>query len=387
MTDDVVVLGSGYAGTGAVQRLEQQLGDTADLTWVSNEPYHFVLHEAHRCISDPSISDRITFPIERLKSPATRFLHGQVSGVTTGDQTVHFDDGSTLSFDYLLVCIGTRTAFFGIDGIRRHSITLKSRPDALEIHDAVREAAKEASREDPAQIVIGGAGLSGIQTAGEVARFRDRRPAPLTVHLVEGLDSIYPGNDPVVQARLRKKLGDWDVNVMTGEFVTQVDAETISIGDEDELPYDVLLWTGGITGRAAASQIEVDRDERTNRIYTEATFQTEAPRVFAIGDAALIDQPAGDPAPPTAQAAWQAADVAAQNIVRAVRGQPLQRWTYDDKGTVISVGDDALAHGVDYLPVDSFDGRPAELLKKSIAARWITSIAGPRSAAKAWPDL
>ena len=46
-------------------------------------------------------------------------------------------------------------------------------------------------------------------------------------------------------------------------------------------------------------------------------------------------------APPTAQAAWQAAEVVGENVARSIRGQPLDEWTHEDKGTLISVGDDA----------------------------------------------
>ena len=71
MTADVVVLGSGYAGTGAVKRLEVELDDGADLTWVSDVDHHLVLHEAHRLIRDPSIAETITFDVADIKAPET----------------------------------------------------------------------------------------------------------------------------------------------------------------------------------------------------------------------------------------------------------------------------------------------------------------------------
>ncbi|WP_255195993.1 NAD(P)/FAD-dependent oxidoreductase [Halorarius litoreus] len=390
MTDDVVVLGSGYAGTGAVKQLEAELNGEADITWISDVDHHLVLHESHRCIRDPDIQERITFPCEELKAPSTRFIHARVEALDCEERTIELDDGSTVDYDYVLVAFGSQTAFFGIDGLEEYSLTLKSLEDALEIHEAVKAAAKEATRDDPAQIVVGGAGLSGIQSAGEIAEFRDKHRAPIDIHLVEGLDNVFPNNDPVVQAKLAKLLEELDVNIMTGEFIGEVDEETVYIGDDTELDYDVLLWTGGITGQDCAQTIEVDQDERSHRINAESTFQTNDDRVFAIGDAALVDQPGQEmPAPPTAQAAWQAAEVAGTNLARAVRGQSLDTWTHEDKGTVISVGDDAVAHDVMYLSsfVDTFGGPLAETLKKGIAARWISDVAGPSAALKAWPDM
>ena len=388
ITDDVVVLGSGYAGTGAVKRLESELDDEADITWVSDVDHHLVLHESHRCIRDPDVREKVTFDVADIKSPSTRFVQGRVTDVDVDERSVTLEDGSTVDYDYLLVGVGSRTAFFGIEGLEEHSLTLKSLRDALDIHVAVTKAAREASRSDPAQVVVGGAGLSGIQSAGEIAEFRDKHRAPVDIHLVEGLDNVFPNNDPVVQAKLRKLLEEKDVEIHTGEFIGEVDDGTVYVGDETELDYDVLLWTGGITGQAPAETADVEKDKRSNRIESASDFRTSDERIFAIGDAAIVEQADTDrPAPPTAQAAWQAAEVAGDNIARAVRGQPLKEWSYDDKGTLISVGEKAVAHDVKGLPVDTFGGPAARALKKTIAARWIRKINGFADAAKAFPDM
>jgi len=388
MTEQVVGLGSGYAGTGAIQALEDALDGEADLIWVSEKDYHLVLHESHRCISDPGVQAKITFPVEDLKSPRTRFVQATVTDVDTDGRTVHLEGAEDLPYDYLLVGLGSRTAFYGIHGLQTHAHTLKSLDDALRIHDDLRQAARDADRTDPARVVVGGAGLSGIQVAGEVAEFRDERDAPLDITLVEGLDEIFPGNDASVQRALRALLEDHDIRILTGEFVSEVDEDTVYLGEEGTLEYDVLVWTGGIAGHDAVRDAGVEKDERNFRLKAGQDFRTGDDRVFAIGDAALVDQPGGKPAPPSAQAAWQAADVAGENIARAIRGQPLKHWTYENKGTVVSVGEDAVAHGVFLIPfVSTFGGLLARTLKKAIAARWIGSVAGPKAALEAWPDM
>jgi len=393
MTEDVVVLGSGYAGTGAVMSIEEELGDDVDLTWISENDYHLVLHEAHRIIRDPSAKEKITVPIDRIKRPSTRFVQGRVDAIDCDDREVELEDGSTVSYDWLVVGIGSRTAFFGIDGLREHALTLKGLDDALAIHDAITEAAREASRSDPARVVVGGAGLSGIQSAGEIAEFRDRQHAPIDVHLVEGLDSVFPPGEPELQRKLDDLLSDLGVNIMTGEFIIEVDEETVYIGEETELEYDVLLWAGGITGQNCAASSPLEQNDRSHRLEVSSTFRTSDDRVFALGDTALVDQPDGEDAPPTAQAAWQAAADVGENLRRAMNDQPLREWTYEDKGTLISVGDEAVAYDAEdpYLgleiPVKLFSGFAAEQAKKFVAARWINDVAGPAAAARAYPDM
>ncbi|POG54991.1 NAD(P)/FAD-dependent oxidoreductase [Haloferax marisrubri] len=397
MSTQVVVLGSGYAGAGAVKTLEEELGHDAQLTWVAEHDYHLVLHEVHRCIRDPSVESSIAIPVDDVKEDSTDFVKGRATDVDVDERVVELEGGDTVDYDYLLVAIGSSTAFFGIEGLEEFAHQLKGLDDAREIHQDIKEAAADASRDDPAQVVIGGAGLSGIQTAAEVAEYRDTNRAPIDIKLVEGMDEIFPGNDPELQGALRRRVEDLDIDILTGDFISKVDEETVFIGggedeEPEELDYDVLVWTGGITGQPEASDVELEQDERSHRFFAEEDFQTSDDRVFAVGDCALVEQGPDSVAPPTAQAAWDAADVAGENIARAIAGKPLKRWTFTDKGTVISIGHDAVAHGVKFpvvgeFPVNVFGGPLARTLKKGIAANWIADVTSPKRALSAWNDL
>jgi NADH dehydrogenase len=444
MANQVVVLGAGYAGAGAVKRLEQDLGPGAEVTWISEQDYHLVLHEVHRVIRDPSVESKVAIPITEIKEPSTTFIRDRVESVDVEDRTVSLADGDPVDYDYLLVCLGSATAFYGIDGLREHSLTLKSLDDAREIHTAVADAAADTSRSNPAKVLVGGAGLSGIQAAGEIAEYRDRNKAPIDISLVEGLDEVFPNNDPELQGALRSRLEAADIEILTGNFISKVDdhavylagaeetvygddgpmgadeaeteadadadvdeeqadapeAETdggvspadIDYSNEHILDYDVLVWTGGITGQDAASSLKVDQDDRSHRLRAASDFQTSDDRVFAVGDTALVEQPDDEVAPPTAQAAWQAAKVAGENVARATRGEPLKTWTYEDLGTLVSVGEKAVAHDVSLpvvgdIPAKTFGGPAAKQLKKLTACRWIKTVSSYGRALDAYPDM
>lgn len=387
MSDHVVVIGAGYAGAGAVKAFEKHIEPgEAKLTWISEHDYHLVLHEVHRAIRKPEVESKIAIPVDEIKSDTTNFIRNRVTNVDTDEQTVELEDGESVEYDYLLVAIGSETAFFGIEGLKEHSLTLKGLDDARAIHEAIRSATDEATQSEPAQILIGGAGLSGIQTAGEIAEYRDAHRAPLEIKLIEGLDEIFPGQDPEVQGALKKRLLAKDVEILTGDFISAVDEEEVHLGD-DGLEYDVLVWTGGITGHEEVADANVEKDDRSNRIFAESDFQTSNERVFAIGDSALIDQGTDEVAPPTAQAAWQAAEIAGENLARSVQGAPLKSWRHKDKGTVVSVGDKAVAHDVIGVPINTFGGPAAKLLKKTIACRWIADVSSTKRAMSAFSDM
>ena len=383
MSATVVVLGAGYAGVRAVQRLDDQLPASADLLWIDDDDYHLVLHEVHRAIRDPGVESSIKIPIEEVTPDRAEFVQGHVTELDTDDRTIALEGGETVDYDYVLVALGSQTAFFGIPGLDEYAHTLKSFEDAAGIHDAVAEAAADATEDAPARVVVGGAGLSGIQAAGEIAEYRADHDAPLEIVLVEALEEIFPGNDRSVQRELRLLLREHDVRIMTDDPVTEVTETEVHFDERDPLTYDVLVWAGGITGQEALSGANVEAEH--NRLTTNATFQTSDERVFAVGDSALVDD--DGEVPPTAQAAWRAAETAADNLVNAMEGEPLTPYTHVDKGTAISVGEDAVVHDVQFLPIKTFGSLPAVTLKKAIAARWIADVAGTKRALKAWADL
>lgn len=401
---DIVVLGAGYAGAAAVKSLEDELDEDDRLTWVSREDYHLMLHEVHRCIRNPRIRETVTIPIDEVKADDTRFIQGEVIGLDVDEREVELENGSTINYDYVVVCLGSQTAFYGIEGLEDHALTVKSLGDALAIHEQLTTTARNASQTDPAQIIVGGAGLTGIQTAGEIAELRETNDLPLDIHLVERSDQLFAGHDHEFQGAIRNHLERHDVNIMTGTVISSVDDATVEFDEHDPMEYDILIWAGGITGQDALTDTELPKDH--NRVYTGVTLETDDDHVFALGDSALVDQDeemgplseeaiwerivhpeANSPVPPTAEAAWEAGEILGQNVARLLDGRELIDWTYTNKGTVVSIGEKAVAHGVLGVPINTFGGPGARVLKKAIGARWIGDIVSWRRAVRSWSDL
>ena len=87
MTTQVVVVGSGYAGAGAVKAFEDEVGaGEAELTWVSEHDYHLVLHEVHRVIRNPAVESKLTIPVDEIMSDRSTFVEGRVVNVDTDER-------------------------------------------------------------------------------------------------------------------------------------------------------------------------------------------------------------------------------------------------------------------------------------------------------------
>jgi NADH dehydrogenase len=75
------------------------------------------------------------------------------------------------------------------------------------------------------------------------------------------------------------------------------------------------------------------------RIPVSPSLQVaEHPEVYAIGDIAALNARDGRPYPMLAQVALQQGDLAARNIVRALRGEPPEHFRYRDRGTLATIG-------------------------------------------------
>lgn len=156
------MLGAGYAGSKTAQLLGRELSDRdAELVWVSDRDYHLVLHEAHRVVRDPEVADAVTVPVAEI-APGAEFVEGTVDRVDVEERTVAVDGARDVEYDYALIALGSETALYGIPGVDEHAHALKTLDDALGIHEVVVDAAASATHDDPARVVVGGAGLSRV---------------------------------------------------------------------------------------------------------------------------------------------------------------------------------------------------------------------------------
>ena len=365
----VVVLGAGYAGLTLTRLLERGLPDDVALTLVDESPDHLVQHELHRVIRRPGLADDITVPLTDAVDRATVRV-ARVEDVDTDERTVFLSDGS-LSYDVGAICIGAGTAFYGLEGVREHAIPLKRLEHAARIRSAALEA---FGRSDP-RLVVGGAGLSGIQVAGELAELAREEGATAQVTLLEQFDDVAPNFPSNFRRAVRRALEDQGVVVRTGTTVVDADEASVVLEGDERLPSDVFVWTGGIRGPDALEGMRPS--VRGDLRLTD--------RTFALGDAARVVDVNGEPVPASAQTAVRQARTVAENVSRLVEYdrdggvfEPrLESYTFESPGWLVSVGNDAVAQ----LGPAIVTGRAANALKTTVGAGYLSSVGAIRNAA------
>jgi NADH dehydrogenase len=381
----VAVFGAGYAGLTVTRRLERRLPEDVDIVVVDESTTHLLQHELHRVIRRPALAETITVPLaEALDRADIRQARVTAIDAEASVATLETEDGEeTLEYDAAAVCLGAQTAFYGIPGLREQAIPLKRLDDAERIHD-------RATADETTDVIVGGAGLSGIQAAGELASFSAEAALELDVTLVELADHIAPGFDTTFADALRRELEARDVRIETSATIAEAGTDTVHLEDGRTLPYDLLVWTGGIRGPDALAGERATPE--SDLAVGEATF--------VVGDAAEVVDQSGTTAPASAQTAVRQARVAATNIQRVVNarrvedeappedGPQFATYTYDSPGWVVSVGDGAVAT----IGPLVLSGDPARGAKAAIGASHLSSVGAIEAAEElvrnelGWPD-
>ncbi|MDQ2051995.1 FAD-dependent oxidoreductase [Natronolimnohabitans sp. A-GB9] len=361
----VVVLGGGYAGLTLTRSLESDLPDDVEITLVDESPDHLVQHELHRVIRRPELANEIRVSLPAALERATVRV-ARVEEIDRDERVVALSDGS-LEYDLVAICLGAQTAYYGLEGVPEYGIPLKRLSHARRI----RRRALEVVRGDGDRLVVGGAGLSGVQVAGELAALVDETAGTASVTLLEQTEQVAPGFPANFQRALERTLTDADVEVRTEAAVVGADADCVRLESGERLPVDAFVWTGGICGPDA-----FDGD----RPVVSADLRLDE-HAFALGDAVRVVDADGTAVPASAQAAVREARTAAANIGRLVEAERadsdadafeprLESFTFDSPGWLVSVGDDAVAQ----VGPTVLTGRAAKTLKTTVGVGYLSSV-------------
>ena len=132
----VVILGGGFAGLGAVRALRKA---DVDVTLVDQRTYNTFQPLLYQVATAGLNAGDVTFFLRatRMKQLNLSFRHGEVDTINTAENSVHFTDGSTVEYDYLVIGTGVTTNYFGTPGAEENSLAIYSRAEALALRDKI----------------------------------------------------------------------------------------------------------------------------------------------------------------------------------------------------------------------------------------------------------
>ena len=347
----LLIVGGGFGGLWAARALARAPLRITLLDRGNHHLFQPLLYQvATAGLSAPDIAAPLRHILRRQRNATV--LMGEAERIDARMQRVVLGDGSAIGYDYLLLATGANHAYFGHDEWAVHAPGLKTLDDALLIRRRLLSAFEraEAETDTAAQrsllsFAIVGGGPTGVELAGtlaEIARhtlrreFRNIDPRRARVLLIEAGPRILSTFPESLSQRAQRQLERLGVSVHTGQPVTAIDAEGVTVG-ETSIAARTVLWAAGVAASPLAQSLGVPLD-RAGRVAVDPDLSVPGhPRIFVAGDLASVHSD-GKPVPGVAPAAKQMG----KHVARAIRARLSDRaatpFRYRDFGNLATIG-------------------------------------------------
>lgn len=368
MSHRIVIVGGGAGGLELATRLGRKLGKSgaARIILVDANLTHIwkpLLHEV-AAGSLNSSEDELNY-VAQAKWNHFEFQLGRMSGLDRTSKSITLaptldDDGQVLmperriTYDSLVIAVGSTTNDFGTPGAAEHCIFLDTRAQAERFHRRMlshylRAHASENEYGSKIDIAIVGAGATGVELAAELHHAAKQlaayglnriRPEDMRITLIEAGPRVLPALPERIARPVHQTLEKLGVTVLTGAAVSEVTADGLKTADGNFIPASLKVWAAGIRAPGFLKDLDGLESNRINQLQVRPTLQTTLDDdVFAFGDCATCPQPGteGRNVPPRAQAAHQQASLLAKSLRLKISAQPLPEYRYRDYGSLISL--------------------------------------------------
>ena len=296
----VVVVGGGYAGTMAANRLAAT--GAAAVTLISPNT-DFVerirLHQLAAGTGSATVGydtllhsdiDRVVAAVERIDGPG---------------RTVLTSTGDIIGYDRLIYAVGSGAGSAPVPGVTEFAHTVSDLDDASLLADRLAETPSGAS------VVVVGGGLTGVEMVAEVAQAR----GDLDVTLICGA-GVVPSAGTRGGASVTRRLRRLGVDLIEHTPVGEVAETKVVLTDGRVLAADITVWTAGFAVPDLAARSGLSTDPVGRLRVDETLVSVEDRHIVGAGDAVAV---AGRDLRMSCQAAMPLGAQAA-NTVRALLG-------------------------------------------------------------------
>ncbi len=396
----IVILGGGFAGLRTALVLAKKLpqNSTYRILLVDERPVHLYtpdLYEIatayHNEITEACLTklkDAVAIPFLKIISGKhIDFLRDRVIKISPEKNLIELKQRGVLSFDFLVLALGSVVNYYGIPGLEEYASPLKTLLDGLAMNCHLdmhfhnlwkKELKKEVS------IVVGGGGATGVEFACELPGCLDklckkyhypREHVKITV--VEASQELAGQGEKVTKVILKRfqKLG---IQPLLNTYIKKVDEEGVHLEtvrkEKSILPADLLIWTGGVKPHPLIRE-SFNSVAKNGALPVNEYLQCPAfPHIYAAGDNASA-------APMLAQLAFDQGKIAAQNILAQIEGKRQKPYRIHFKGVITPLGGKyALLKKGNFI----FKGRLIWILRRLIDLRYALSILPFWHALKKW---
>ena len=355
----VVVLGGGFGGVQAAIGLERLLPRDDKILLVSEQNFLLFTPLLPQIASSRINPRHIVQTIRDIRGKRRfAFRRDTVASIDVGARRVNLAStagaSEAIDYDVLVIALGSRSEFFGISGARENTWDFKTLEDAVVLRDHVLDmcehadhTADEAARRELLRFVVVGGGYTGVELVTELSdfftqyvlrKYRGIRPGDVQLIVLEATPEILRGISERLKAHALGRLNARGIEVRTLAKVTRCGEDFVEINGNELIRSATIMWTAGVRTNALVEALPGPHD-RVGRAVVNPALQLEGhPEVFVTGDSAAAAPAPG--APLVAPVAIAQGEIAARNVAHFLGGEPLDPYTYKNRGMLVSLGMD-----------------------------------------------
>jgi len=359
----IVIVGGGAGGLELATELGNKLGrkGKAHVTLVDKNRTHLwkpLLHEVAAGSLDHGI-DSLSYRAH-AKNHFFNFKLAALMDIDRDNKIIKLDklidtDGteilpeSELSYDILVMALGSVSNDFNTKGVSDHCIFLDSPQQAKKFHHLMLNKYLQLGVQETNQVSVAivGAGATGVELSAELYNsleqvssygFEHINTTDLKVSLVEAGEKILPALPERISGQAHQELLKLGVDVRTQTMVTEATEKGLMTKSGELIEADLIVWAAGIKAPNFLKEIAGLETNRINQLVVKPTLQTTLDdNIYAIGDCASCALPKGGFVPPRAQSAHQMASLVAKNILATLKDKPVNDYKYTDYGSLVSL--------------------------------------------------
>ncbi|MEV0749139.1 FAD-dependent oxidoreductase [Streptomyces sp. NPDC050273] len=316
---DVVVIGGGYAGVMAANRLTRH--DDVTVTLINPRPTFVHRVRLHQLVGG---TDAAVVGYQEVLAAGVRLVVDSVTRIDAAGRGVELASGGVVGYDYLVYAVGSGSADPQVRGAAEFAYPLASLEEAQGLLPVLEAAPASAA------VTVVGAGPTGIETAAELAD--QGRSVTLVCGGVLG---------PYLHRRGRRsvagRLAALGVKIVEGAAarVTAVTRDAVRLADGRELPSAVTIWTAGFGVPDLASRSALSTDALGRLLTDETLTSVDDDRIVAAGDSAA---PSGLPLRMSCQTAMPLGARAADTVLSRLAGEQPETLNQSFGAQCISLG-------------------------------------------------
>ncbi|SJM94780.1 NAD(P)/FAD-dependent oxidoreductase [Crenothrix polyspora] len=361
----IVIVGGGAAGLELATSLGKKLGKKglADITLLDATATHIwkpLLHEVAAGTLDES--EQVDYLAQGYRNHF-RFRLGKMEGLNRQKKEVYVgatvnSEGEqiipkrTISYDTLVIAVGSVSNSFNVKGVAEHCMFLDTTTQAFKFQKHLLETyiknyvGNEGKLVKPLSIAIIGAGATGVELTAQLhevtnvlATYGLRDANDVKLCIIEAANQLLPALPAKLAAATQQQLVALGVELKLGRRVVEITPAAIVTQDGDYIVADLKVWAAGIKAPDWLKELDGLETNRINQLVVDNTLKTADDSIFAMGDcAACVWKGRDGNVPPRAQAAHQQASALCKSLINRLNGEALVEFVYHDYGSLVSLG-------------------------------------------------